>query len=165
MVSRSELKGRIQTVRGLIEPGELGATLMHEHLLCDITPPKLAALNQPWPEITLEKGMAIFALPVPERAADGLLFRTSDGVVRVERAHIPGRPIEDAERTSGEQEEAAALFDRVKSVWARLPSVPMMMRHLPPGSLDPEVLEDRLSHAHARHRNLCRGGCRLERRP
>ncbi len=45
------------------------------------------------------------------------------------------------------------------------PSVPMMMRHLPPGSLDPEVLEDRLSHAHARHRNLCRGGCRLERRP
>ena len=45
------------------------------------------------------------------------------------------------------------------------PSVPMMMRHLPPGSLDPEVLKDRLSHAHARHRNLCRGGCRLERRP
>ncbi len=54
MVTRSELKGRIQTVRGLIEPGELGPTLMHEHLLCDITPPKLAALNQPWPEITLE---------------------------------------------------------------------------------------------------------------
>ncbi len=76
-----------------------------------------------WPEITLEKGMAIFALPVPERAADGLLFRTSDGVVRVKRAHIPGRPIEDAERTSGEQEEAAALFDRVKSVWARLREV------------------------------------------
>ena len=46
-----------------------------------------------------------------------------------------------------------------------LPSVPMKMRHLPPGSLDPEVLKDRLSHAHARHRTLWRGGCRLERRP
>ncbi|MSP00377.1 MAG: hypothetical protein EXR07_04895 [Acetobacteraceae bacterium] len=45
------------------------------------------------------------------------------------------------------------------------PSVPMTVRHLPPGSLDPEVLKDRLSHAHARHRNPCRGGCRLERRP
>ena len=54
MVTSNDLKGRIQTVRGLIEPGELGPTLMHEHLLCDITPPKLAALNQPWPEITLE---------------------------------------------------------------------------------------------------------------
>ncbi len=45
------------------------------------------------------------------------------------------------------------------------PSVPTRLRHLPPGSLDPEVLKDRLSHAHARHRNLCRGGWRLERRP
>jgi hypothetical protein len=45
------------------------------------------------------------------------------------------------------------------------PSVPMMMRHLPPGSLDPEVLKDRLSHAYARHRNLRRGRCRVERRP
>ena len=45
------------------------------------------------------------------------------------------------------------------------PSVPTRLRHLPPGSLDPEVLKDRLSHAHARHRNLCGGGWRLERRP
>ena len=45
------------------------------------------------------------------------------------------------------------------------PSVPTRVRHLPPGSLDPEALKDRLSHAHARHRHLCRGGCRLERRP
>jgi phosphotriesterase-related protein len=27
---------------------------MHEHLLCDATPPKMAAMNVPWPEITLE---------------------------------------------------------------------------------------------------------------
>ena len=29
MVTRSDLKGRIQTVRGLIDPAELGPTLMH----------------------------------------------------------------------------------------------------------------------------------------
>ena len=54
MVSRNDLRGMVQTVRGLIVPDDLGMTLMHEHLLCDITPPKLAALNQPWPDITLE---------------------------------------------------------------------------------------------------------------
>lgn len=37
--------GYVQTVTGPIAPGELGATLMHEHLLCDITPPGLAAAN------------------------------------------------------------------------------------------------------------------------
>ena len=54
---------------------------------------------------------------------------------------------------------------RASRLWRTGPSVPMMMRHLPPGSLDPEVLKDRLSHAYARHRNLCRGRCRVERRP
>ena len=34
-----------------------------------------------------------------------------------------------------------------------------------PGSLDPEVLKDRLSHAHARHSDLCHGGWRHGRRP
>ena len=32
----SELKGRVQTVIGPIDPGELGVTLMHEHLLIDL---------------------------------------------------------------------------------------------------------------------------------
>ena len=31
------------------------------------------------------------------------------------------------------------------------PSVPMMMRHLPPGSLDPKARKDFLIHAHATH--------------
>jgi hypothetical protein len=31
----------------------------------------------------------------------------------------------------------------------RFPSVPMMMRHLPPGSLDPKARKDSLIHAHA----------------
>jgi len=35
-------KGRIQTVTGLIEPATLGRALMHEHLLIDLVPPRLA---------------------------------------------------------------------------------------------------------------------------
>jgi phosphotriesterase-related protein len=52
-------RGKVQTVRGLIAPETLAATLMHEHVLCDITPPSLAALNDPGPEITLENVWAI----------------------------------------------------------------------------------------------------------
>ena len=33
------ISGKIQTVLGLIEPSALGSTLMHEHILCDLTPP------------------------------------------------------------------------------------------------------------------------------
>lgn len=48
------LRGKIQTVEGLIEPEHLGPTLMHEHVLCDITPPELARRGGPEVEITLE---------------------------------------------------------------------------------------------------------------
>jgi phosphotriesterase-related protein len=34
----SELKGKVQTVLGPIDPAQLGPTLMHEHLLTDFTP-------------------------------------------------------------------------------------------------------------------------------
>ena len=39
---RELLRGKIQTVLGLIEPDQLGPTLMHEHLLIDLVPPRLA---------------------------------------------------------------------------------------------------------------------------
>ena len=43
----SERSGKVQTVRGLIEPAEMGVTLMHEHLLIDwrhrFTPPAEAS--------------------------------------------------------------------------------------------------------------------------
>ena len=58
-IARESLRGKVQTVGGLIEPAALAATLMHEHVLCDITPPSLAALNDPGPEITLENVYAI----------------------------------------------------------------------------------------------------------
>ncbi len=53
-MTRDELKGKIQTVLGLIEPGTLGRTLMHEHVLCDIRPPGARSENDLGPEITLE---------------------------------------------------------------------------------------------------------------
>lgn len=58
-MDRVDLRGKVQTVLGLIEPDALGATLMHEHVLCDITPPDLRARNLPDPEITLENHWAV----------------------------------------------------------------------------------------------------------
>ena len=39
-------KGHVQTVLGLVDPSELGPTLMHEHVFIDLTPPPLR-LNPP----------------------------------------------------------------------------------------------------------------------
>jgi phosphotriesterase-related protein len=48
----SEQTGKVQTVRGLVDPGELGPTLMHEHVVTDYTPPLERALKEV--EITFE---------------------------------------------------------------------------------------------------------------
>ena len=56
--TRADLRGRAQTVRGIVDPATLGQTLMHEHVLWDITPPKLYELNDHGPEITLENAFA-----------------------------------------------------------------------------------------------------------
>ena len=53
-MTRDELRGKIQTVLGPIAPTELGRTLMHEHVLCDLRPPATRAYNDLGPEITLE---------------------------------------------------------------------------------------------------------------
>ena len=50
----SESRGSIQTVCGPLSPDLLGPTLMHEHVLCDITPPELAAKHLPEVEIRLD---------------------------------------------------------------------------------------------------------------
>lgn len=52
-LTRSDLKGKAQTVRGLIEPEALGATLMHEHLLWDIRTPAMRADPDQGPELCL----------------------------------------------------------------------------------------------------------------
>jgi phosphotriesterase-related protein len=48
------INGRIQTVSGLIEPSALGSTLMHEHILCDLTPPGQFESGIPESPISLE---------------------------------------------------------------------------------------------------------------
>ena len=53
------IRGRVQTVLGLIEPNALGSTLMHEHLLCDLNSPALEPPSDPEPAITLQN---VFAL-------------------------------------------------------------------------------------------------------
>ena len=50
---REERRGRIQTVCGLIEPGELGPTLMHEHVLWDVTRPEVRARCGPGDEVEI----------------------------------------------------------------------------------------------------------------
>ncbi len=52
-------RGFIQTVAGPIAPEALGPTLMHEHLLCDVTPPALAAQGGAEVPITLENSWEI----------------------------------------------------------------------------------------------------------
>src|SRR5271166_5449321 len=60
---------------------------------------------------------------------------------------------------------AARPVAALSSGVAASPSVPTMMRHLPPGSLDPQARKDPLAHAHAPHSERCRGGRRHDRRP
>ena len=52
-LSRDELRGRVQTVRGLVDPALLGATLMHEHLLWDIRSPAMRAEPDQGPDLCL----------------------------------------------------------------------------------------------------------------
>ncbi len=52
-LTRGDLKGKAQTVLGVIEPGLLGQTLMHEHLLWDIRTPAMQANPDQGPEISL----------------------------------------------------------------------------------------------------------------
>jgi phosphotriesterase-related protein len=52
MPSRDELRGRAQTVLGVVDPALLGSTLMHEHLLWNLCPPAQRG-DDPGPEISL----------------------------------------------------------------------------------------------------------------
>ncbi len=52
-LTRAELRGRAQTVRGIVDPATLGATLMHEHLLWDIRTPAMRADPDQGPPIAL----------------------------------------------------------------------------------------------------------------
>jgi phosphotriesterase-related protein len=58
-IDRASLRGRVQTVLGTIAPGELGPTLMHEHLLVDIRRPSERGPEYLGPEIKLDNVWAI----------------------------------------------------------------------------------------------------------
>ena len=47
-------RGSIQTVLGPVAPDAFGPTLMHEHVLCDLTPPELAAEARERVEVRLD---------------------------------------------------------------------------------------------------------------
>lgn len=51
--TRDDLRGKVQTVLGPIDPAALGPTLMHEHLLWDIRTPAMRADTDQGPEIAL----------------------------------------------------------------------------------------------------------------
>lgn len=57
-LDRGALRGKAQTVLGIVDPASLGPTLMHEHILWDIVPPSLRAYGL-GPEITLENHWAL----------------------------------------------------------------------------------------------------------
>lgn len=54
MASGHSFQGKVQTVLGPIEPEELGPTLMHEHILCDLTSTGPSRSEDDKTEITLE---------------------------------------------------------------------------------------------------------------
>jgi phosphotriesterase-related protein len=57
--NRPAQAGQVQTVLGPIAPGDLGPTLMHEHLLCDIRPPAQRTPEALGPELALDNVWAI----------------------------------------------------------------------------------------------------------
>ena len=58
-IGRDDLRGSVQTVRGVIEPSGLGLTLMHEHLICDLRTPGLKGCGCHFEPITLENLWAV----------------------------------------------------------------------------------------------------------
>lgn len=58
-LTRDDLRGRAQTVNGVVAPDSLGATLLHEHVLVDIRPPAWKRVEQVGSTITLRNRFAI----------------------------------------------------------------------------------------------------------
>ena len=56
---RDDLRGKVQTVLGPIEPEKLGQTLMHEHLIWDLARPVMGSLGKPEDDIRLDTLFAI----------------------------------------------------------------------------------------------------------
>ncbi len=57
MPTRADLKGKAQTVLGIVDPATLGDVLMHEHLLWDINPPDVP--TEGLPPMTVDRQWAM----------------------------------------------------------------------------------------------------------
>jgi phosphotriesterase-related protein len=84
-LSRDRLRGQVQTVTGLISPDALGATLLHEHVLCDIRPPRWRTAGGRGGEITLATR---FAIDYGETDAPGNLVLDDAAVAIAELAKM-----------------------------------------------------------------------------
>ncbi len=60
-LTRAEMRGKAQTVRGLVDPAVLGSTLTHEHLIWNLTPPSQRGAADPGPEPGLENHWEMMA--------------------------------------------------------------------------------------------------------
>ncbi len=114
-MSKDHLRGRIQTVNGLIESSQLGPTLMHEHLICDIRTPSLKACDCQFEEIALENLWAIhqgerahgpkYQLDMPEIIVDEVAAMKAQGgsaIVELSNGGLspaPGQLREISQRT------------------------------------------------------------------
>ncbi|MBT3371250.1 MAG: aryldialkylphosphatase [Rhodospirillaceae bacterium] len=88
-LNRSDLKGKAQTVLGVIDPDLLGQTLMHEHLLWDIRTPAMQANPDQGPEISLCNcwQMNYGSLKVPNNY---VFFDRDIAIAEVERMRTAG---------------------------------------------------------------------------
>jgi phosphotriesterase-related protein len=83
-VDRATLRGRAQTVLGVVDPAELGPTLMHEYLLVDIRPPARREPRHLGPEIRLDTVWAINYGTLPA-ARNYVLSDTDVAIAEVRR--------------------------------------------------------------------------------
>lgn len=83
-LARDAMRGRAQTVLGLLDPMELGPTLMHEHLLWDIRTPTMRADPDQGPEISL---CNCFSINYGRRKAYGN-YRLSDEACATEELRL-----------------------------------------------------------------------------
>lgn len=81
---------RVQTVLGPITPAELGPTLMHEHLLCDIRHPSQRKPEDLGPELALDNVWAINYGTVKDAARNYLLDAREVAAAEVARMVAAG---------------------------------------------------------------------------
>jgi len=116
-------------------------------------------------------------LLVGEEARNQFMLYPERTVRSIKRRMGTDARVRLGERDYAPQEISAIILSRLKEMAQRqlggpvrravitVPSVPMTMRHCPPGSLALRVLKDDLVHAHDTDPDRCRGWRRHERRP